>query len=92
MSTKDQVRQYISETFLFGDGSNLKEDDSLSGAGYVDSTGVIELVAFLEQTFDLRIEDNEIIPENLDSVARISTFIEAKKLGLDVPKLQVSFA
>lgn len=91
MSIRDQVHHYISETFLFGDGSKLKDDDSLSSSGFVDSTGVIELVAFLEQTFDLRIEDDEIIPENLDSVQRISTFVEARQKGLEVPKLNVTF-
>ncbi|HOT96877.1 MAG TPA: acyl carrier protein [bacterium] len=92
MDIRDQVYQYVVETFLFGDGSRIKDDDSLTGSGLIDSTGVIELVSYLERTFNLRIEDDEIIPDNFDSVARISNFISAKQAGEAVARMKVAFA
>ncbi|HNW60197.1 MAG TPA: acyl carrier protein [bacterium] len=92
MDIRDQVYTYVVDTYLFGDGSHLKDDDSLTGGGFIDSTGVIELVAYLESTFNLRIEDDEIIPDNFDSVERISRYIALKQSGQDVPRLQIAFA
>jgi acyl carrier protein len=92
MNVRDHVRSYITENILFGDSEHLKDEESLSGSGYIDSTGVIELVAFLEKSFNLRIEDDEIIPENLDTVARIAHYIDLKKAGVEVPKLRFSIA
>ena len=80
MEIKTQVRQYIVENFLFGDASPLNDDDmSLLDGGIIDSVGVMELVAFLEQDFELSIADEELVPENLDSVNNLCGFITRKQ-------------
>lgn len=75
-----QIRKFIVENFLFGESDdNLKDDDSLLENGIIDSTGVLELVAFLEETYGVQLDDEEIIPENLDSIANMSKFIANKQ-------------
>ena len=75
-----QIRQYIFETFLFdADDSSLKNNDSFLDQGVIDSTGVLELVDWLEETFSIKVEDEELVPENLDSVINLAAFIEKKK-------------
>ena len=82
MSTADQVRSYILENFLFtDDGSVLKNGDSLLGKGIIDSTGALELTNFLESQFGVKVEDHEIVPENLDSVDNILAFIARKHVA-----------
>jgi acyl carrier protein len=77
---EQDVRQYIVETFLFGDDNHsLGDDDSLLEKGVVDSTGVLELVAFVEQQFQVQIKDMELVPENLDSISRIARFVQRKR-------------
>ena len=80
MNVKKIVRNFIVENFLFGEDDHLKDDTSFLEEGIVDSTGILELVAFIEETFAITIEDEELIPENLDSLASISRYLE-KKLG-----------
>jgi acyl carrier protein len=73
------IRNFIIENFLFGDaGNGLGETDSLLEKGIIDSTGVLELVAHLEETYGFKVEDEELIPENLDSIANISAYILGK--------------
>jgi len=80
MEVKEQVRQYIIENFLFGDDSPLENDSmSLLDGGIIDSVGVMELVAFLEQDFDISVADDDLIPENLDSVDNLVGFISRSK-------------
>jgi acyl carrier protein len=75
-----QIRQFILSSFLFAsEESALKSDDSLLEQGIMDSTGVLELVAFLETQFGISVADNELLPENLDSVTRIVGFVSRKK-------------
>lgn len=78
MDTTSLVREFVVENFLFGDGEVLKEDTSFMEEGIIDSTGILELVFFLEETFDIKVEDAELIPENFDSLVRISNYIETK--------------
>jgi len=76
METREAVRQYIIENFLFGDAEPLQNDSiSLLDGGILDSVGVMELVAFLEQDFSLTISDEDLIPENLDSVDNLVKYI-----------------
>jgi len=75
---KRLVRSFIVESLLFGDGDRLEDDTRFLEEGIVDSTGVLELVLFLEETFGIRVEDTEVIPENLDSLNRIERFLEGK--------------
>ena len=74
-----QIREFIVETFLFGeDAEDLKDDDSFLETGLIDSTGILELIQFLEESFEIEIEDEEMIPENLDSIARVTGFVGSK--------------
>ncbi len=76
---KDKVRVFVIENFLFGDTSyDLADGASLIENDIIDSTGVLELVAFIEDQFGIAMADADIVPANLDSLARISAFIEAK--------------
>jgi acyl carrier protein len=75
-----QVRGFISETFLFG-AEAPGDDDSLLAAGVIDSTGVLELVTFLESAFGITVGDADIVPDNLDSVARITAFVHRAVSG-----------
>ncbi len=75
-----QIRGFIVESFLFGDTSNgFENSDSLLEKGIIDSTGVLELVSFIEETYGIKVEDEELIPENLDSVVFVSAYITRKK-------------
>jgi len=74
-----KVRQFITTNFYVTDPAALKDDASLLDAGIVDSTGVLEVVTFLETEFGLAVEDAEIVPENVDSIARIAAYIGRKK-------------
>lgn len=85
MTTRETIRTYILENFLFSnDQSLLGDEDSLLDKGIIDSTGVMELVMFLEQTFAIRVQDEEMVPENLDSIALLATFVAGKRANLNV--------
>jgi acyl carrier protein len=76
-----RVRTFIEENFLFRDAlSDLSDTDSLLESGAIDSTGILELVAFLESDFPIVMSDAEIVPDNLDSIASIAGYVE-RKLG-----------
>jgi len=76
---KATVRQYIFENFLMGDaGVELGDEQSFLDNHIIDSTGFIELVTFLETTYGVRLLDEEMIPENLDSLENIARFIGTK--------------
>lgn len=78
-TVKDKVRNFIVENFLFGDTSyQLADDASLIENDIIDSTAVLELVAFIEDSFGITMSDADIVPANLDSLARISSFIETR--------------
>ncbi len=73
------VRRFIGENFLFrDDGEAITHDASLLDAGIIDSTGVLELVCFLETTFGIEVHDDEMLPENLDSIRAISNYVSRK--------------
>jgi len=72
------INSFIIENFLFGDDNNLKNDASLLENGIIDSTGVLELISFLEETYEITIEDDEMLPENLDSIDNINAFLKKK--------------
>ena len=75
----DKIRQFIFENFLFdADNSALDNDDSFLEKGVIDSTGVLELVSWIQETFSFAVDDMELIPENLDSVNRLAEFIQKK--------------
>jgi len=79
MEAMQKVRQFILKNYLFStDESALKNDVSLMQAGIIDSTGVLELIMFLEEQFGVKVADEEMTPENLDSVDRIVGFVGRK--------------
>lgn len=78
-SIRKELRTFILETFLFGDDSDGFENaDSFMEKGIIDSTGVLELVAHLEQTYGITVEDEEMVPANLDSVDNLAAFVQKK--------------
>jgi acyl carrier protein len=80
MDLRENIRAYIVENFLFGDASPLESDAmSLLDNGIIDSVGVMELVAFLERDHGLQIADEELVPENLDSVDNLVSFVTRKQ-------------
>ena len=79
MSVHDEIRQFIIDNFLMGqDSDSLKDDSSFLEEGVIDSTGVLELVGFLEENYEIKVEDEELIPENLDSIKNICAYLETK--------------
>ena len=76
---QEKLKSYITDTFLFGQGDGFDADTSFLEEGILDSTGVMELVAHLEETYGIKIEDDELLPENLDSVNLICEFVARKK-------------
>jgi acyl carrier protein len=75
----EQIRDFILSNFLFGDSTQMPLDsDSLVDSGVVDSTGILELLEFLESNFGIQITESQTIPENLDSVADLSRFVLGK--------------
>jgi acyl carrier protein len=79
------LRQFIRENFLFGQDLALADHDSLLELGIVDSTGVLELVTFIEDSYRITIEDEELVPDNLDSIENLVRFIRAKCQYSPVP-------
>jgi len=77
---KDQIRQFIMKNFVFDKRRVLKDEESLLESGVVDSTGILEVIAHLEEDFAVKVEDIEFRAENFDSIERITTFV-AKKLS-----------
>lgn len=78
MSIESKIRAYVAENFLFGDAAQLDVNDSFLDKGIIDSTGILEIVMFLEENFGIKVADSEMLPENLDSIANITRFIEKK--------------
>jgi len=77
--TKNRVRTFIAENFLMGaNAAKVSDADSFQDLHILDSTGFLELVSFLEQEFSIRVKDEEMIPENLDSLDNIDSYLERK--------------
>jgi acyl carrier protein len=79
MDDRSKIRQFLLTNFYVPDPALLGDEASLLDHGIVDSTGVLEVVAFLEDTFGIKVADTEMVPDNLDSVARIAAYVEGKK-------------
>lgn len=79
---RNKLREFIFENFLVGLRKNeLDGADSFLEKGIIDSTGVLELVAFVEQTFGFEVEDEELVPDNFDSLAKLESYIQQKIAG-----------
>jgi acyl carrier protein len=79
MDIKQQVRAFITSNFYVADPATLADDASLLDQGIIDSTGVLEIIMFLEDTFGFKVEDSEMLPENLDSIENIASFVARKR-------------
>lgn len=77
-SPRAAVRQFVVESFLFGQGGDLTDEASFLEQGIVDSTGILELVAFLEETYGITVGDSELTPDNLDSIDAIVAFLSRR--------------
>jgi acyl carrier protein len=79
---RSQVDEYLVENFLYGDEeAKLGEEDSFLESGLIDSTGILELIQFLEETFDMVVDDEDMIPANLDSIQRVTKYVGSKLQG-----------
>lgn len=84
MDVLQSVREFIETNFLFREGrDSVGETESLLDAGLIDSTGVLELVTFLESQFSLTMADEDIVPENLDSVQQIAAYVQRQLAARD---------
>ena len=81
-----QVSGFITENLLLGQAADVAHTASFLEAGIVDSTGVLELVQYLEETYGFSVDDAEMIPENLDSLERIVRFVEKKRADAGQPQ------
>lgn len=81
-SVEETVDEFIVANFLFGDtDKRLSHEDSFLDVGVIDSTGILELVTFLEETYRIKIAENELVPDNLDSINKVAKFVN-RKLGV----------
>jgi acyl carrier protein len=74
---QDRIREFIESDFVFDDTS-VAPDASLLDSGLVDSTGILEVVLFLEEAFEISVQDEEVLPENFDSIERLAKYVERK--------------
>ena len=78
-----QVRQFLADNFILDDGgAGLAADESLTESGVLDSMGVLELITFIEERFGFSVPDEDTLPENLDSVARLVGYVERRLSGV----------
>jgi len=77
---REQLRTYIVDNFLFGDDKGFDDSVSFLDTGILDSTGILELISFMEEQFPIKVKDEELIPENLDSISNLLVFL-GKKIG-----------
>jgi acyl carrier protein len=74
-----ELRQFVVDNYLFGRAGDLSYDSSFLESGIVNSTGMLELIAFVEQTYAIQVEDSELLPENLDTISKLAKFVRTKQ-------------
>jgi acyl carrier protein len=79
MNVQERVKQFIVENFYVSDPAELGDDTSLIQGGYVDSTGMLEVIAFLESEYGIKVADQETVPENLETIGRIGAYVGRKR-------------
>jgi acyl carrier protein len=85
MTVQERVRQFVVENFYVSDPAELADDTSLITGGYVDSTGMLEVISFLEGEYAIEIGDQETTPENLETIGRIAAFVSRKQQAARLP-------
>ena len=76
---KDKLVGFLVENFIFDDNVSLDDNESFMDNGILDSTGILELIGFLEETFCVSVHDEEMLPENLDSIQNLLSYVKKKK-------------
>jgi len=80
LDIRKEIRSYILDNFMIGrENEELSDSDSLLSKGVIDSTGVVELVGYLEENFQIAVEDDELVPDNFDTVNNLVGYIQKKK-------------
>jgi acyl carrier protein len=79
MTVQERVRGYVLESFYVSDPAELTEETSLIDSGIVDSTGMVEVILFLEAEYGFHVEDDETVPENLETITRIAAYVDRKR-------------
>ncbi len=82
MDHSEKLKGFVIDNFLFGQGGSLENDTDFFEKGIIDSTGIVELVCFVEEAFNITVQDEELIPENFSSINKVSGFINRKQLEL----------
>jgi len=75
---EQEIREFLKENFPLTADGDLQRDDSLIEVGVIDSTGVLELIGFIEERYEIEVPDEEVLPDNLDSIANITRFVGGK--------------
>ena len=87
MNEEAKIREFIFENFMIGGNEeDLDNEDSFLEKGVIDSTGILELVMFVEETYDIEVEDDEVIPENFDSVNKLGAYVRRKLSEVSLSK------
>lgn len=79
MTTEERVKQFIVDNFYVSDATVLTPDTSLIEGGYVDSTGMLEVVGFLEEQFSIQVGEEELVPANFETIGRIAAYLDRKR-------------
>jgi acyl carrier protein len=79
MTTEERVKQFIVDNFFVSDAAALTADTSLIAGGYVDSTGMLEVVGFLEEQFSIQVGEEELVPANFETIGRIAAYLDRKR-------------
>lgn len=79
MTTEERIKQFIVENFYVSDSAALTSDSSLITGGYVDSTGMLEVIGFLEEQFSIRVAEEELVPDNFETIGRIVAYLDRKR-------------
>lgn len=87
MELRQQIRTFLTSNFHVADGLSLADATSLLEEGIIDSTGMLKVIAFIETSFDIAVEKSEMLPDNLDSIERIASFVARKKEAALEPAL-----
>jgi len=78
MQIKQELKQFVIDNFLYGRQEELRDEDSFLENGIIDSTGVLELISFLEERFGLTLEETDLTPDNLDSIEKVTRLVESR--------------
>lgn len=81
MNQREEIRNFITSRLLFDDSSGLRDDVSFLESGIVDSTGMLELISFVEEKFNFKVADEEMVGDNFDSIERLDQFVSRKLAG-----------